>query len=267
MKKGILIGGLFLIGLVSLTSCSTQRTVDALVEKKVQEYIEAHQDDLKGDKGDKGIQGIQGIAGANGTDGKDGKDGLNGKDGVDGKDGKDGINGINGKDGVDGKDGINGINGTNGKDGKDGIDGKDGLTPYIGTNGNWWIGDEDTGVMSRGEIIVKNYTKEYLTDVVELNVNNFLTYIDIRQVESSLSNCGKILLVKPCFYGSLSYAYYDNVEITYQLDGKEWSRGYAKDFNYTGTTILSAGGYSLLPYEVEGNFNITIIDIKGKVLY
>lgn len=25
------------------------------------------------------------------------------------------------------------------------ICGKDGLTPYIGENGNWWIGDEDTG--------------------------------------------------------------------------------------------------------------------------
>jgi len=26
--------------------------------------------------------------------------------------------------------------------------GKDGLTPYIGDNGNWWIGDEDTGVLA-----------------------------------------------------------------------------------------------------------------------
>ena len=32
---------------------------------------------------------------------------------------------------------------TNGKDGKDG---QPGLTPYIGENGNWWIGEEDTGV-------------------------------------------------------------------------------------------------------------------------
>ena len=29
-------------------------------------------------------------------------------------------------------------------------DGKNGLTPYIGTNGNWWIGTEDTGVQARG---------------------------------------------------------------------------------------------------------------------
>ena len=29
--------------------------------------------------------------------------------------------------------------------------GKDGLTPYIGLNGNWWIGEEDTGVQAQGE--------------------------------------------------------------------------------------------------------------------
>ena len=56
-----------------------------------------------------------------------GEDGLPGKDGVDGKDGKDGLPG---KDGVDGKDG------------------KDGLTPFIGENGNWWIGNIDTGVFA-----------------------------------------------------------------------------------------------------------------------
>ena len=30
------------------------------------------------------------------------------------------------------------------------IRGKDGLTPHIGENGNWWIGDEDTGVPGSG---------------------------------------------------------------------------------------------------------------------
>ncbi len=32
-----------------------------------------------------------------------------------------------------------------------GVDGVDGLTPFIGTNGNWWIGDTDTGVKAEGE--------------------------------------------------------------------------------------------------------------------
>lgn len=53
---------------------------------------------------------------------------------------EDWLNSIRGEDGKDGKPG------KDGEDGKDGADGKDGLTPSIGENGNWWIGDVDTGV-------------------------------------------------------------------------------------------------------------------------
>ena len=35
--------------------------------------------------------------------------------------------------------------GIDGKDGEDGTDGTDGLTPEIGKDGNWWIGDRNTG--------------------------------------------------------------------------------------------------------------------------
>ena len=66
---------------------------------------------------------------------------LKGATGAAGQDGWDGKDGVNGKDGADGKDGIAG---------KDGIDGKDGDTPFIGTNGNWWIGTTDTGVKAAG---------------------------------------------------------------------------------------------------------------------
>ena len=51
------------------------------------------------------------------------------------------LKGLDGKDGVDGKDGTNGQNGSDGKDGK---------TPFIGENGNWWIGETDTGVKAAG---------------------------------------------------------------------------------------------------------------------
>ena len=34
--------------------------------------------------------------------------------------------------------------------GEDGKDGEDGLTPFIGSNGNWWIGDNDTGISATG---------------------------------------------------------------------------------------------------------------------
>lgn len=116
-------------------------------------------------KGDKGDQGEKGIDGKDGRDGIDGVDGVGikkaavndsghlmirltddtlidagyakGEDGQDGKDGRDGVDGRDGRDGADGRDGVDGTNG------KDGVDGK---TPYIGENGNWWIGNEDTGV-------------------------------------------------------------------------------------------------------------------------
>ena len=51
------------------------------------------------------------------------------------------LKGLDGKDGADGKDGTNGQNGSDGKDGK---------TPFIGENGNWWIGEIDTGIKAAG---------------------------------------------------------------------------------------------------------------------
>ena len=122
----------------------------------------------KGDKGDKGD------AGADGQDGADGKDGVDGKDGKDGADGKDGTNG---KDGITpqlkiGDDNIwyvsydggqswtslevrasgdKGGRGEKGDKGDKGDKGADGLTPFIGENGNWWIGEKDTGVKAAAD--------------------------------------------------------------------------------------------------------------------
>lgn len=48
---------------------------------------------------------------------------------------------------LDGVDGINGQDGVNGHDGRDGING---ITPTIGNNGNWYLGETDTGKPSRG---------------------------------------------------------------------------------------------------------------------
>ena len=44
--------------------------------------------------------------------------------------------------------------------GEDGNNGADGLTPYIGENGNWFIGDIDTGVSAQGQdgVGIKNIT-------------------------------------------------------------------------------------------------------------
>lgn len=105
---------------------------------------------------------------ATGEDGKDGTDGLTptiGENGnwwigdtdtgvkaaaADGRDGADGKDGVDGKDGANGKDGIDGKDGVDGKDGTDGAQGAPGLTPSIGGNGNWWLGNTDTGVRAAG---------------------------------------------------------------------------------------------------------------------
>ena len=134
----------------------------------------------QGFKGDTGAQGPQGEKGDKGDTGAQGEKGDKGNTGAAGADGvgiakiektssdgnvdtytitltngttytftvTNGTNGTDGKDGVDGKDGTNG---TNGVDGKDGANGTDGQTPYIGENGNWWIGDTDTGVKAAGD--------------------------------------------------------------------------------------------------------------------
>lgn len=46
--------------------------------------------------------------------------------------------------------GANGQDGQDGADGTNGADGEDGITPHIGENGNWFLGEEDTGKPSRG---------------------------------------------------------------------------------------------------------------------
>ena len=119
----------------------------------------------KGDKGETGPQGPKGDPGAAGTPGKDG---TNGKDGVDGKPGAAGADGITphigdngnwyigstdtGKPsrGATGAKGDAGATGPAGAPGKDGKDGTNGITPTIGTNGNWYISNTDTGKPSRG---------------------------------------------------------------------------------------------------------------------
>lgn len=43
------------------------------------------------------------------------------------------------------------LKGATGEPGADGKNGEDGKTPYVGDNGNWFVGSDDTGKPSRGE--------------------------------------------------------------------------------------------------------------------
>ena len=114
-----------------------------------------------------------------GADGQDGNDGADGQPGVNGKsayelwieagnkgDVDDFLESLIGERGADGKsvyelwieagnsgseeDFLDSLKGEKGDQGEPGQDGQDGLTPHVGENNNWWIGETDTGVSATG---------------------------------------------------------------------------------------------------------------------
>ena len=100
----------------------------------------------KGDKGDKGPQGEQGETGGIGAAGTTftpsvAADGTLSWTNDGGKTNPDSVN-IKGPQGNPGE---------KGNPGETGAKGADGVTPTIGTNGNWYLGETDTGKPSRGE--------------------------------------------------------------------------------------------------------------------
>ena len=103
------------------------------------------------------FSGAVGIKGEKGDIGPEGPQGVPGKDGV-------GITTITSGQTtieedktvtpvtVNKTDGSSQIFNVEAKNGLDGQNGQDGLTPTIGENGNWFLGDTDTGKPSRGEV-------------------------------------------------------------------------------------------------------------------
>ena len=86
------------------------------------------------------------------------------------------LNGQDGATGPIGPIGPVGPRGQDGKDGKDGKDGEDGLTPHIGQNGTWWVGDTDTGI----------YVSANTIDVVELPSQNIDSRANYRLLKGTL---------------------------------------------------------------------------------
>lgn len=104
------------------------------------------------------------------------------------------------------------------------------------------------------ELII-NYTDEIKEDattkqkyVIELNMDNYHKYIDERVVYDKSSSSNKYAL-----YGSLSYAFYDNVVVKYVF--------YSETFEIE----LSSGGYGNMSKGYESKYKI--IGVSGKVIY
>ena len=101
---------------------------------------------IQGVQGPQGEQGIQGEQGPQGEQGIQGESGIQGPQGAQGEQGPQGPQGEQGIQGEQGVQGPQGIQGPQGEQGIQGVQGVPGNSPYIGTNGNWWVGDVDTGI-------------------------------------------------------------------------------------------------------------------------
>ena len=118
MRK-ILIFALLIGAVLSLSSCAKKRTP----------YIGENGNWWIG-KNDLGVS-ASGVAGERGPMGESGEKGEKGDTGA---------------VGPSGPQGAQGEAGEKGDPGEKGKDGAAGVTPHIGINGNWWIGEVDTGV-------------------------------------------------------------------------------------------------------------------------
>ena len=94
--------------------------------------------------------------------------------------------------------------------------------------------------------------------VIELNLNNYLKYIDKRFIPIGSGSTGYITYY---FQGSLSYAYYDNVVITSHFRSNK--TGYEETDNEIS---LSTGGYAVW-YSSGANGLYSITAVSGKVIY
>lgn len=104
----------------------------------------------KGDKGDPGEQGPKGEPGDTGPAGASGTDGITPSIGKNGNWYLGTTDTGKPSRGEKGSTGDTGPQGPAGADGTPGKDGADGVTPAIGANGNWYLGETDTGKPSRG---------------------------------------------------------------------------------------------------------------------
>ena len=170
-----------------------------------------------------------------------GRDGEAGQDGASGKDGNTPFIGENGNwwigdtdtgvkaAGEKGEKGDTGENGETGVDGKDGASGKDGNTPFIGENGNWWIGGTDTGVKATGEKGEKGEKGDTGANGKDGSCVGYFS------AHGETNSWGKLpLVVKKESGGLISYNSSNN---TITL-----SKGHTYSLVFSGTVAVSANG-------------------------
>ena len=117
-------------------------------------YLDLSSSELYGPKTKDGwgnsVLNLKGLKGDKGDNGTNGQDGQNGQPGRDGQNGEIPRIGDNGNWWIGNQDTGKPARGEQGTPGSNGRDGQNGFTPYIGPNGNWWVDNHDTGKPARG---------------------------------------------------------------------------------------------------------------------
>lgn len=122
------------------------------------------------------------------------------------------------------------------------INGKDGVTPHIGDNGNWYLGDVDTGNPSRGETGPAGHAPvrgtDYWTEADQNDiVSQAVTQIqpDISDLKSDISN----LRFGDPYYGiDLMEKFADEIAASpYSGDAWAWIKARIQAGNYTGIHV------------------------------
>lgn len=153
-------------------------------------------------------------------------------------------------------------------------DGEDGQTPHIGDNGNWWIGEEDTGVKAAGpagdtpEKGVDYWTEEDKADIVDAvkaevplvktaEQPTFVNSVD------EMTDTSKVYIMPDGYL----YAYMEGVEVT-KLKSSEFALG---QLNTNG--VVAAGGNPVRIYTVaalsleNGKISVTPPTGYGYMVY
>lgn len=121
------------------------------------------------------------------------------------------------------------LKGRDGEAGQDGASGKDGNTPFIGENGNWWIGGTDTGVKATGEKGEKGEKGDTGANGKDGSCVGYFS------AHGETNSWGKLpLVVKKESGGLISYNSSNN---TITL-----SKGHTYSLVFSGTVAVSANG-------------------------
>lgn len=142
---------------------------------------------------------------------------------------------------------IRGINGKDGEKGDTGATGANGLTPTIGENGNWFIGDIDTGKPSRGEKgegggISREEVEAITGELKDLTTEDKTNLAAAINEINQLANDPKLNM--PIYY------LYTSIE------------NRAKDMGKLITDIVNEGKYQniILIYSLSGNNTIKVLE-------